>query len=328
MIDGETKNVFQSGCQSLPRGPQGINDDLYMARNALRLTGLDLGTYLTAASVTRFRPPATSGMALDSTTAAEITPDFSEPRMSNKLVETGAHPTVLALRNEAARTPDGTQSPRTTSPGATSASSADGVSRRTTPLSALAETAHEKRGKITTAPASAGKGLASVPGVVLIHPPNTLGSPQAPVVSPKVSIPFATGPHMRLLQAGDLAGVGQTSSAGNAELSEGTGIFWRGSPPPNTEAGNAERRFYAPMRTNQGRENVGEASGGAARASVPPPPTPEGRGQISGDVYLDGIQVGRWIGAHLDREATKPPSGPSFFDPRLSPNWAGTPVGY
>lgn len=47
---------------------------------------------------------------------------------------------------------------------------------------------------------------------------------------------------------------------------------------------------------------------------------------VRGDVFLDGHRVGRWLSDLLSREALRPPSGGSAFDPRLSPAWPGTPI--
>jgi hypothetical protein len=58
--------------------------------------------------------------------------------------------------------------------------------------------------------------------------------------------------------------------------------------------------------------------------SVEPPPTPQASGGPSqGDVYLDGMRVGRWMSDTLAREATRPPAGSTFFDPRLTPSYSG-----
>jgi hypothetical protein len=50
------------------------------------------------------------------------------------------------------------------------------------------------------------------------------------------------------------------------------------------------------------------------------------RGPMEGDVVLDGERVGRWFTNHLAREASRPPSGYSGFDPRMGMIWPGAPV--
>jgi hypothetical protein len=47
----------------------------------------------------------------------------------------------------------------------------------------------------------------------------------------------------------------------------------------------------------------------------------------SGDVYLDGTRLGTWMTNHLAREASRPPSGATGFDPRMSIAWPGAQQG-
>ena len=47
-------------------------------------------------------------------------------------------------------------------------------------------------------------------------------------------------------------------------------------------------------------------------------------GPVGGDVFLDGTRVGTWVTDHLAREAGRPQSGGTSFDPRLTPAWPGT----
>ena len=44
------------------------------------------------------------------------------------------------------------------------------------------------------------------------------------------------------------------------------------------------------------------------------------------EVVLDGAAIGRWVDQHLARAVTRPPSGVTGFDPRLSPVWTTAPV--
>ncbi len=48
---------------------------------------------------------------------------------------------------------------------------------------------------------------------------------------------------------------------------------------------------------------------------------------LHGDVFLDGVLMGRWMSEHMTREADRPPSGPTGFDARRSPAWPGATVG-
>ncbi len=45
------------------------------------------------------------------------------------------------------------------------------------------------------------------------------------------------------------------------------------------------------------------------------------------DVHLDGTVLGRWVTRYLEREVNRPPAGTTGFDPRMTPNWSGAPIG-
>ena len=64
-----------------------------------------------------------------------------------------------------------------------------------------------------------------------------------------------------------------------------------------------------------------------ALPSAVPPADAGGASRLTGDVYLDGARVGRWMADRMERDAGRPPVGPTFFDPRQSPAWAGATVG-
>jgi hypothetical protein len=58
----------------------------------------------------------------------------------------------------------------------------------------------------------------------------------------------------------------------------------------------------------------------------PPTDAPEGEQAeraIEGRLEIDGALLGRFVAEHLAREAGRPPSGMTGFDPLLSPEWAG-----
>ncbi len=59
-----------------------------------------------------------------------------------------------------------------------------------------------------------------------------------------------------------------------------------------------------------------------APQSASPAATP-----VGGDVFLDGARVGTWITNHLAREASRPPTGTTGFDPRMSITWPGAQQG-
>jgi hypothetical protein len=47
------------------------------------------------------------------------------------------------------------------------------------------------------------------------------------------------------------------------------------------------------------------------------------QGPTEGDVFLDGVRVGRWMSNMLARSATRPARGTTGYDPRLGPRWPG-----
>ncbi len=74
----------------------------------------------------------------------------------------------------------------------------------------------------------------------------------------------------------------------------------------------------APMRAVAGmlppsREAAQERGGESSQGRMP----------TQGDVYLDGIRMGRWIADHLARAAERPQGGSTGFDGRMSPSLGG-----
>jgi hypothetical protein len=59
---------------------------------------------------------------------------------------------------------------------------------------------------------------------------------------------------------------------------------------------------------------------------VPVPSPAHSRSPESGNIYLDGHQVGYWMVERLAREAGRPPSGATGFDPKLGAIWPGAPI--
>lgn len=75
------------------------------------------------------------------------------------------------------------------------------------------------------------------------------------------------------------------------------------------------------------------AANGIALASAGRPPienmeTASSPTVMHGDVFLDGVRVGRWLSDKLARAANAPPSGSTAFDPRMGPTWPGTQQGH
>jgi hypothetical protein len=105
--------------------------------------------------------------------------------------------------------------------------------------------------------------------------------------------------------------------------------------PPMTVA---TRRAMAPEGTTP---QLADRSQGDAGAADPPsatrllprlaepqsltasPAPGHGGGPGGGDVFLDGMRVGRWMARELARQAGGPQAGGTAFDPRSSPAWPG-----
>jgi hypothetical protein len=69
-------------------------------------------------------------------------------------------------------------------------------------------------------------------------------------------------------------------------------------------------------------------NGDAKPASPDPGLAPQGaQGPNGGDVFLDGVLVGKWMSRFLGREVMRAPSGPTGFDPRRGRLMPGATVG-
>jgi hypothetical protein len=60
---------------------------------------------------------------------------------------------------------------------------------------------------------------------------------------------------------------------------------------------------------------------------VPSVDTSEANRPTHAELHLDGAALGRWVTRYLERQVTRPQAGATGFDPRMSPNWAGAPIG-
>ncbi len=69
-------------------------------------------------------------------------------------------------------------------------------------------------------------------------------------------------------------------------------------------------------------EQATAAAPGAAWSEAAPEAEQAERA-IEGRLEIDGALLGRFVAEHLAREAGRPPSGMTGFDPLLSPEWAG-----
>jgi hypothetical protein len=108
------------------------------------------------------------------------------------------------------------------------------------------------------------------------------------------------------------------------------------TPPSFPTPGTAAKASIAPPTAPQpvvsapssGRPSVATGINGTAmpRQAAPPPTEPR-QVQLSGDVFLDGEYVGRWLSDWMTRAVDRPTAGPTFFDSRQSPAWGGAAIG-
>jgi hypothetical protein len=99
--------------------------------------------------------------------------------------------------------------------------------------------------------------------------------------------------------------------------------------PPASTGARASAPPAVPVQPAPAPAALRILTGGLAPAlpSAVPPPDGEAPRSSGGDVFLDGVRVGRWMADRMERDAGRPPVGPTFFDPRQSPAWPGATVG-
>jgi hypothetical protein len=214
--------------------------------------------------------------------------------------------------------------------------------------------------------ASAGPADVSVPGVGPTTKPMGLVQvfAAAPVALPKVEVSPATatvpvapsaslqgapthssGPPVGPLGAASRTVAGPVSVASAVRFSApGDG---GGAPPPAVrpapaperhDDGAAERvppfHFGSASPTRGGPPGVSGGApdagdGGGKRSAAPsgPPAAAQSQGPTGGDVFLDGMLVGRWIARFLADGAGRAPAGPTGFDGRRGRVLPGPTVG-
>ena len=91
---------------------------------------------------------------------------------------------------------------------------------------------------------------------------------------------------------------------------------WSGAGSLDTPDGSAEQRRHSP-----GGQDSSQSSG---RASLTQPQNGQA---ISGDVYLDGAAVGRWLSRMMSKEAERASAGPTGYDLRRGRLLPGPGVG-
>ena len=95
---------------------------------------------------------------------------------------------------------------------------------------------------------------------------------------------------------------------------------WR----PNEPTPEQSRRPIAPWSGVETRAAPSRPDGFAERPAAPQARQGERMEGMSGSVMLDGHLVGQWLSEQMAKEASRPPSGTSFFDPRQTPAWSAS----
>lgn len=81
------------------------------------------------------------------------------------------------------------------------------------------------------------------------------------------------------------------------------------------------QRALAPAGTNTRVVRALSVASSQERAAAPQAQPGDPREGGTGTVMLDGRLVGYWLSEQMAREASRPPGGTTFFDPRQSPAW-------
>ena len=97
-----------------------------------------------------------------------------------------------------------------------------------------------------------------------------------------------------------------------------TAKFSRDPVPTDRESSRAAVAPWSPADTQAASPQQVWAT---ERAVAPQSKPREGGEGGSGMVMLDGRLVGYWLSEQMAREASRPPSSTSFFDPRQAPAW-------
>ena len=87
------------------------------------------------------------------------------------------------------------------------------------------------------------------------------------------------------------------------------------------------RMMPAPVRPADVFSPTPSVAPSASPSYAPPAASPRSKETaMRGDVFFDGTRVGRWMSEQMARDAGRPNTGPTGFDPRRSPAWPGAAV--
>jgi hypothetical protein len=99
------------------------------------------------------------------------------------------------------------------------------------------------------------------------------------------------------------------------------------SPPRPPSAPAAPRQAAAPIAPAQSPPAAPPATTTETPRQGASDDTQQADRPASAELHLDGAALGRWVTRHLERQVTRPQAGATGFDPRMSPSWAGAPIG-
>lgn len=112
-----------------------------------------------------------------------------------------------------------------------------------------------------------------------------------------------------------------TIGPSRAVLSSAPALSQVGAPMAGQSAGGPDRAAAAPWSSGHLVTPQVSSARSIERAAAPQSPGRERAESGGGAVMLDGRLVGQWLSEHMAREASRPPSGTSFFDARQTPAW-------
>ncbi len=149
------------------------------------------------------------------------------------------------------------------------------------------------------------------------HRGGVVGGLSLPEVRPEVISPVKAKGGVRVVTAS----VGTRGAA--TAIEPRSPVTAPASHQPNhvDQARTPARGSSAPLTGQPRAEGNSSSTAGPTSASAPQPQARGGEEGLTGSVMLDGRLVGHWLSEQMAKEASRPPGGTTFFDPRQSPAW-------
>lgn len=98
-------------------------------------------------------------------------------------------------------------------------------------------------------------------------------------------------------------------------------------PPQAPVVGSRADPIDGPRIAPSGTSWPYQQDAGPTLASAIPPSRESQSSPLQGEIYVDGLRLGRWMTDRLAKSAELPRAAMTGFDPRLTPTWPGAPVG-